>query len=190
MKLSLKRTLLWLLFSLLSLPCLAQDSLLYPKHLIIAQGFVGVKEVGGKNRGFWIDRWNKNAGIGVGNPYCATFGKFVLDSSRAIAPIIRSPLATAWLSRRNMTISAKDVYFGMASVPIGSCVIWRNGETISGHFAFLVKWLKKNVLYTIEANTSSGVKGSQRDGDGVYNRTRTLSPFAYFRIEGFVPVGY
>jgi hypothetical protein len=157
-------------------------------HLRIAQGFVGTKELPG-NRGRWIDRWNKGAGVSYGSPYCASFGKFCLDSAGALSPKIRSALATAWL-RNKSTISAKDVYFGMAVVPSGSCVIWRNGETISGHFGFFVKWIKKNVLYTIEANTSSGLKGSQRDGNGVYNRTRTLSPFAYFRIEGFVPVQY
>lgn len=157
-------------------------------HIKIAQGFVGVKEAG-QNRGFWIDLWNRRAGISVGNPYCATFGKFCLDSAGAITPTVRSPLATNWLKNKAV-ISAKDVYFGMKDVPVGSCVIWRNGETISGHFGFFVKWISKYVLYTIEANTSSGESGSQRDGSGVYNRKRTLSPFAYFRIVGFVPVTY
>jgi len=157
-------------------------------HLRIAQGFVGVKEVG-SNRGYWIDRWNKGSGVAYGSPYCASYGRFCLDSSGAATPKIRSPLATAWL-RNKGTISAKDVFYGMAAVPSGSCVIWRNGETISGHFAFLVKWINKRTFTTIEANTSSGVKGSQRDGNGVYNRTRTLSPFAYFRVVGFVPVEY
>lgn len=184
----LSRTWHLLLLLLLSCICLGADSASYPKHLVIAQNFVGVKEIG-NNRGLWIDRWNKRAGIGVGNPYCATFGKFCLDSAKAVTPTIRSPLATNWL-RNKWPISAKDVYYGFNDVPVGSCVIWRNGETINGHFGFFVKWLGKNKLYTIEANTSSGIKGSQRDGNGVYNRERVLSPFAYFRIEGFVPVTY
>lgn len=180
----------WLLLSLLLLSsiCLGVDLASSPKHLIIAQSFVGTKEIG-NNRGFWVDRWNKNAGIGVGNPYCATFGKFNLDSAKATTPLIRSPLATLWLKNKNV-LRSKEVYFGFKDVPVGSCVIWRNGETISGHFGFFVKWIGKNKLRTIEANTSSGLKGSQRDGNGVYNRDRVLSPFAYFRIEGFVPVEY
>ena len=41
---------------------------------------------------------------------------------------------------------------------------------------------------TVEGNTSSGRAGSQRDGDGVWARTRCVSPGSYFRIVGFVPV--
>jgi hypothetical protein len=53
-----------------------------------------------------------------------------------------------------------------------------------GHVGFVVEWRGKSGT-TVEGNTSSGLKGSQNDGDGVYMRKRTINPYSYFRITDF-----
>jgi hypothetical protein len=48
-----------------------------------------------------------------------------------------------------------------------------------------VKQWKGKSGTTIEGNTSSGTRGSQNDGDGVYQRNRSIYPLNYFRITDF-----
>lgn len=159
-----------------------------PPHIRLALSYEGVKE-DNNNRGALIDKINKHAGSPLGSSYCANFGRFVLDSVKAVSPAYRPPVATAWL-RNKSVIKANDVYYGKVTAPSGAVIVWRNGGSWQGHLGFLIKFISKVGMQTIEANTSPSKAGSQTNGGGIYRRIRNIAPFAYFKIEGFVPVGY
>jgi hypothetical protein len=60
------------------------------------------------------------------------------------------------------------------------CFEWSPGK----HHIGIVKADHGVTLATVEGNTSSGARGSQRDGDGVYERTPTRT-----FVWGFIDLG-
>ena len=156
------------------------------RHLDFARRFVGVTEVT-RNSSPEIDRMLAYVGLRPGTPYCAAFVSYVIGNAGAVFPTVRSGLASNFITARS--IRASDVLIGIRTVPPGSIVIWRRGNTIFGHAGFAESW-QKDSGRTIEANTSSGNIGSQSDGDGIYERTRRIVPGSHFRIVSFTPVKY
>ena len=152
---------------------------------------VGTVEHGGPNRGDRVAEYLRTVGIATPAPWCAAVVRWSLDRGGAdvVRPDgtrVRTGVATGWLQGRG-TIPARDVERGLVRPPRGAVVVWRNGNGWTGHAAVL-DWWDRRCGETVEGNTSSGRSGSQRDGDGVWARTRCVSPGAYFRIVGFVPV--
>jgi len=86
-------------------------------------------------------------------------------------------------------MKASQVLIGQKRPEPGDIVVWRKGNTIFGHAGIVLEW-NGACGKTIEANTSSGVYGSQADGDGVWIRERCIEPGNYFRIVSFTPVMY
>ncbi len=149
--------------------------------------YVGTVEFG-KNDGPDVRRFLKAVGLAAGNPYCAAFGAFCMDASMPAPtiPSVRSGLASKYITRRS--IGASKVLRGLCLAP-GTIGIYKRGNTIFGHFFFVVWWCGECGL-TVEANTSSGRYGSQSDGDGVWFRWRCIEPANVFRIVSFTPVVY
>lgn len=154
-------------------------------HRVIdtALRYVGPIEKG-NNDGPAVRKFLRHVGLPPGNPWCAAFVSYCLDAANAKLPTIRTALATGFL--RGKYISAKKVYMGFATVPRGSIFVMRYGDTWKGHTGLVIS-SKGSELWTIEGNTSSGRKGSQRDGNGAWIRQRFILPFALNRIVGFVP---
>ncbi len=151
---------------------------------LIAKGFIGTKEVG-NNGGYWIERFQKITRSPKGAQWCASFVNFCLDSAGVRGlPFTGSGLARHFVSR-NKTTKATDVLTKNIELPPGTIIVWRRGTTPFGHAGIVEKWKGKSGT-TVEGNTSSGKKGSQHDGDGVWRRTRTINPTAYFRITDFI----
>ena len=155
-----------------------------PKTYQIAKGFVGVKE-NGNNGGFWVEKFLASCKLKKGAQWCAAFVNFCLDSAgnRGL-PFTGSGLARHFATR-NKTIKAKDVLAQNMELPPGTIIVWRRGTTPFGHAGIVEQWKGKSGI-TIEGNTSSGDKGSQNDGDGVWLRKRTINLTHYFRITDFV----
>lgn len=148
----------------------------------IAKGFVGTREIG-NNGGPWVTRFLKSVGLRPGNPWCAAFVSFCLDSAKIKTLKTRSGLARHFISK-NKTIRATKVIQSNMELPPGTVVVWRRGTTTFGHVGFVDTWKGKSGT-TIEGNTSSGRSGSQWNGGGVWNRTRTINPYNHFRITDF-----
>jgi hypothetical protein len=162
-----------------------------PVHIKIASGYIGVQEKTGKNDGPVIETMLKRYGFSKGTPYCAVFVSWVLDSterqtgSRFTHPVYRGASSRSFISKG--TVAAKWVLSQPGyRLPPGSIVGWKRGSTPFGHVGFVVQHASTNRFITIEANTSPGEKGSQRDGNGIWQRTRSIQPFSEFRITDFV----
>jgi len=160
-----------------------------PKHLIVARSFAGVKETTGHNDGKAVEMFLRSVGRHKGDSWCAAYVSYCLIQGKVKLPTTRSGLARDF-KRGPGTISANDVLRKAKVIPPGYLVGWEKGTTISGHIGFVNQTWCGVSGYTLEGNTSSGVKGSQSDGDGVYYRQRSIQPANYFRIRWFVPVSY
>ena len=170
---------LWLLTSLQ--PLSASHSL---EVLTIAKGFIGTREVG-NNGGYWVERFQRCTKSPKGAQWCASFVNFCLDSAGVKGlPFTGSGLARHFATR-NKTIKATEVIAKNMQLPPGTIIVWRRGTTPFGHAGIVNTW-KGRKGTTVEGNTSSGLKGSQHDGDGVWGRSRVINPTNYFRITDFV----
>lgn len=174
------------LLLLLSPPALVSHSQV-PKHLQIAESYVGTVEATNHNDGPKIEYIIKRGGGAKGSSYCAYFVTLCIDSARVKSPTVRSGMARSF--KRKSSIPAHNVLIGKDTVPPGTIIIWEKGTTMFGHTGFVYSWNKSSGL-TIEGNTSSGKKGSQSNGNGIYFRKRAIEPANYFRITSFTLVTY
>jgi len=130
------------------------------------------------NRSTDIDRWNKYVRNPLGASYCAAFASSMVND-----PKLKSGAAIRLIKKNS--IKSDDVLKGKKIEP-GWIVIWRKGNSPFGHAGIVVSWDRKSGT-TIEGNTSAG-KGSQSNGNGVFERQRKIEPFNYFRITHFTPI--
>jgi hypothetical protein len=127
----------------------------------------------------WEDGW----------AYCAAFAEFIIAT--ALAKYGATPAQIAkWrgtMSPHCMTAARAFRELALLSpVPVpGALWLARHGTTDNGH-AGLVELPHTETMDTIEANTSSGQSGSQRDGDWITTRLRPISGPGDLRTQGFV----
>lgn len=160
-----------------------------PEHIRLAQTQLGLTEQG-ENRGPHIKAYLAVTGLPEGYPYCAAFVAWSLENTSASYPTLRSALSSDYITP--FSIHTKHVIRGVYQPEQGAILVFRKGETRFGHVGFIER-REKDYLVTIEANTSPGIYGSQRDGDGVYRRKRSymmMHPGNYFRATYITPVLY
>lgn len=168
---------------LLSLPLLSQQH----EHLRVALSFEGVVEVK-PNSSPEIDRWLRYVGLNPGYAYCAAYVSYCIGTSEVAYPKLKTARAQNFITSRS--IDARKVLRGETTIPEGYIVVWKQGETLFGHVGFTTRSWIGSTGTTIEANTSSSSRGSQREGEGVYQKTRHIIPTSAFRITHFTPVEY
>lgn len=142
-----------------------------------------VREQGGNNRGPMVRQYLGSVGLNEGYAWCAAFVTY--HCQRAGIPAVafaRHPaMAKSWLTHAGLTPTSN-----IKEVSRGDLGGWFNPQTGKGHIFFITDIKKIGPLYyvkTIEGNTSSGALGSQRDGDGVYRRTRLVTKdFRFARL--------
>lgn len=180
----------WLLL-LLFLVFLFSDLNAQPT-LDTAKTYVGVKELTGHNDGPEVEKFLRSVKLPKGTAWCAAFVSYCLYQSKAIAPkkYARTGLARDFATKVDGTkvVSSEEVLRGTITIPKGSILVYEKQNTIFGHTGFVLEDWKGKTGKTIEGNTSSGVSGSQSDGNGVYIRTRSINPANYFRLRYFTYV--
>lgn len=153
-------------------------------HIDTSMCYVGVSD-NGNNTGYWVELWQNNVGITRGSAWCAAYVYSMLKLVNIEKQFIRSGQAQKYITKKS--IKANDVFKGVVTVPAGSLVIWKKGETWKGHIGFNRFAWKGRKGNTIEGNTAP-----EDDSNGGYTmlRTRTIQPFNYFRITHFTLVRY
>lgn len=147
----------------------------------IATVHIGIKEVGGNNRGKMVEEFQKALdGKAVGEPWCACFVAYCVKQIEA-QERVRSKLT---LSEHCMTMWRSNPARQKAKPFIGAIVIWRKKGSDSGHTGIVTSF-NAQVFQTVEGNTSDG-SGLNRDGDGVYRRSRHLGGVPGFDTMGFL----
>lgn len=167
---------------------LVSDSTLARASLDSARTQIGVHEAANRNDGPRIRLYLAAVGLSEGNPYCAAFVVWCFRAaSDAIAgrptiPIRRTALASAIYADARKRGRADS-----SGVHAGDLVVWKFSRTINGHVGRIDSVGRAGWVATIEANTSSGARGSQRDGGGVYRRRRNLRyPLGRMPLYGLV----
>lgn len=72
----------------------------------------------------------------------------------------------------------------------GCLIVWqhyKDGQpTTSGHIGVVTEIIGVSKVKTIEGNTSSNLSGDQRNGDGVYEKERSLLSKGSLQLKGFI----
>jgi hypothetical protein len=157
-----------------------------------AKQYVGVREVG-KNRGYWIDEWNRWARVPLGSPYCASFVGWVLWRAGYWSVIGYQRTGHALTLLRLADARWRYPAALAPRLPDGQILVWRWGETTRGHAG--IQWRKDEArAWTVEGNTTCWGQAvgaaAEREGDGVCVKRRTwrelLHPGRVFRVVGVV----
>ncbi len=151
------------------------------RSLVMGLTEVGTTERTGNNDGPRVAMYLRSVGLREGFPYCAAFVCWSWDALHAPLPFRRTGLASAIF----VDGARRGVPGGTGSA--GDLLAWRYANSASGHVGRVVKPAAAGWVVTLEANTSSGARGSQRDGGGVYlKRRNTKSPLGRMQFCGFI----
>ena len=140
-----------------------------------------------------INMWLASVGLPPGNPFCSAALSHALDVAGVTSPSVRSGLAMNFVFQtdKSIQIDPNDVYKQIKTVPAGSIVVYRRGDTRFGHNGFLTDSMTGNRGVYISANTSApGSSGSESAGGGVYEKAFGINPYSYFRVNKFVLASY
>jgi hypothetical protein len=150
---------------------------------------VGVREKTGKNDGFKVEQYLKSVGSFKGDAYCAA-GQYWCFFSSCLA--LKLPLTDIPIYRTGSTVTMfnEAVRAGYKTTPTSfnnDLIFWRKPNEWKGHVERIIEVLKTGWIKTVGFNTSSGNKGSQDDGEGVYFRKRNVNHFlGRMVLKGFI----
>lgn len=149
-----------------------------------ARGCVGVREES-ENSGVLVSLFQQSLGTpqAPNLPWCA----FMLQACLAYVEKKTGRLSALYPSAhcKTMWLNSKTELATTSPRP-GDIVVWSVGEDGLGHVG-VIESMNSLVLHTIEGNTGPGT-GYNRDGDGVYRRTRAKGGSKTFRELGFLRV--
>jgi cell wall-associated NlpC family hydrolase len=141
--------------------------------LDIAKAEIGYTEEGKSND----TKYGKWYGLN-NNPWCAMFVSWCFDKAglgKKVAAQNQKGFASCAAGLKWFTDKNKIIPIGQAQA--GDLVFFQFDTDAEPDHVGIVKWNNTALKYlqVIEGNTSSGAKGSQANGDGVYLRKRSYS---------------
>lgn len=152
--------------------------------------YIGYREKKG-NKGFLsasFEKEMKSIGWYLGAPWCMFFVKLIWrkaykNDERLLDVVNRMLNGSALMSLNNIKNNGT---FTVSDTPVpGAIVIWRLGNSTSGHAAIVMPYEGVNTFKTTEGNTND--HGS-REGEVVAEKLRTLT--RAFKAEGLNLVGF
>jgi hypothetical protein len=154
--------------------------------------WIGIKEVGGDNKGQMVERWQKAIDQKASQEaWCMAF---VMSMIIDIDKLCLNVFADTQMSSINKSEHCLTVWNTAPSrlkfqTPLpGYIAIWQHGNTTLGHAGIVVEGMNHNYEFkTVEGNTGDG-SGVIREGDGVYLRTRSLKSQGAMKLLGFLSV--
>lgn len=154
----------------------------------LALAKLGIRERGGNNRGPWVRKFLREVGLPQGYPWCAAFQSWALDKAAGRKlPIESASVAAIYgYGKEHGWVVSRPLRGDLA------CYDFDGDGQYNDHIELVVKVLRLGptlVLRVVGGNTSSGVAGSQADGDGVWLRTRVIdrNRVGFVRIPGKAP---
>lgn len=162
---------------------IAEPRLLFRRTM---KAFVGVREVGGNNKGPIVELIQDTVGQPESEPWCMS----LVQSALAYAEIVLGVKSPVFPSEHCLTVwrdtpHAQRVRF--EPLP-GAIIIWKHGDSLAGHTG-IFEDSRDGKMLTIEGNTESGLNelGSLvREGGGVYECVRDRHANGSMRVLGFL----
>ncbi len=126
---------------------------------------IGVREVGGSNRGVSVELYLQSVGLEPSLPWCAAFVSWCYQNTEIDAP------QSGWVP--SYALKSKRIYhrgkFEKKTPQKGDVfMIWYRSLNRPAHIGFIDQWEKRWVI-TVEGNTNDT---GAREGDGVYRKRR------------------
>ncbi|AXT51344.1 CHAP domain-containing protein [Aquimarina sp. BL5] len=126
---------------------------------------IGVREVGGANRGSHVEMYLESVNLGPGYAWCAAFVSWVYQNVG-----IQNPLS-GWVP--SYALQRKRIYqkgkFEAKEPQKGDVfMIWYHKLNRPAHIGFIDEW-NSTWIVTVEGNTNDN---GSREGDGVYKKRR------------------
>lgn len=148
---------------------------------------LGIREVGANNHGPWVKKFLAEVGLPEGYAWCDAFQSFEMQGAAGH----KLPIESASVLQTYAT--GKKLGWAVTKPARGDLVCYDfngNGQ-FDDHIGLVVRVLSVGpmlTLETVEGNTSSGLTGSQGDGDGVFLRRRVVAAksVGFIRIPGEV----
>lgn len=154
-----------------------------PTELLIglAKACVGIHESGGNNEGSEIEIFQSSCGTPQGQSWCLDFLQSLIDyveySSGIVSPVFATQgVCDLW----NRTPMERRLRSPMP----GDIILWRHGKTIHGHCGLVIAESEES-YETIEGNTTDENE-INREGDGVYSKSRKKEGSSDFVLLGFI----
>lgn len=151
----------------------------------VASGCIGVTEIGGDNKGPLVELFQATVGRPEGQSWCLDFLQACIAYVEEIKEI-ESALPATELCMGLWTYAPSE---NKSDTPkLSDLVVWQYGDTMHGHVG-LISDISANgdFITTIEGNTT-GSKGLDTNGDGVFQKTRRRFGMGQFRELGFLRV--
>lgn len=152
---------------------------------------VGITEKGGYNRGVMIDAYNRSIGNPLGASYCQAgqYWCYWTACNKLNIPYLYIPMPRNGLANSTFDNAKKYGYQTAYTPKNHDFIIWRMPGGYTGHIERVISSGKAGWVVTVGFNTSSGVKGSQDNGDGCFVRKRNVkAPLGRKQIRGLVGV--
>jgi hypothetical protein len=148
---------------------------------------LGIHEMGGNNHGPWVKKFLAEVGLPEGYAWCDAFQSFEMEGAAGH----KLPIESASVEQTYAT--GKKLGWVVSKPARGDlvCYDFDGDGRFNDHIGLVVKVRGVGptmTLQTVEGNTSSGMAGSQGDGDGVFLRRRVVSAKSvqFVRIPGEV----
>jgi hypothetical protein len=153
---------------------------------LAAQACIGIREVGGNNRGPMVRLIQQTIGDANAEAWCMSF----VQTCLAFAEVRCGAKSPIHPSEHCMTVwnkTAKSQRVKTLPLP-GAIIIWQHGKGPAGHTG-IVEGCDGKIFTAFEGNTESGLdpKGKvERDGGGVYHTKRNISGNGSMKVVGFL----
>lgn len=174
----------------------AQSATLQDRVIDNSSKYLQVRELRNDNRSPEIDKWLRHLGLPTGQPYCAAFVIYNYHEAGFALPR-QGRCVTLWRACRDnelryKTFTAEDVSMGIEKIMPADSIIWRHGngpgQNWNGHAGLALTQTGRTSFRSREGNTQPGSSGNQREGGGVYDRSRRLDIGSAFEVVGFIRV--
>jgi hypothetical protein len=156
-----------------------------PRDFLVqfALGYDGVTEATGHNDGEFVQMFQQwTDGVAQGESWCMAFVQYCVGNT-AQQYGIQSPL---FASEHCMTVWNQSQHLVVFPPYPGCVAIWNHAGTSNGHTGFVTSVDQMNGTFTtVEGNTSGG-SGLNANGDGVYQKTRSMTGDGNFILVGFL----
>jgi len=162
---------------------------LFYASLDSAKKQVGVKEKTGRNDGYKIRLYLASIGLKEGYPYCMAgqYWCFKVSASALLLPSSFIPIDRTGTANVMFNSASKKGKRTKYEANLGDLIIWKYGNSISGHVERIFNEKRAGWVDCVGFNTSNGKIGSQREGNGVFITERNIySPIGRMQIRGLV----
>jgi len=154
-----------------------------------ARRWVGTTETP-PNKGQLVERWQKTVdGVASGESWCMAFVQHHITwIDKLFWELSANPNYTkVFKSEHCLTVWNKTPKEMRSTVPVlGSIAIWQHNDTPAGHTGIVSSVLpSQRKFLCIEGNTGPGVNVVS-NGDGVYEKSRSMDGAGEMRLLGFI----